>query len=134
MQHFLLRWLHAWAWVAFWVWAVGKASHAYPVNFANALGMGAILTPGVYLPWVLARRENEPELSGMLSAPLATALAGGFVSYLVLGSSSLLGYWDRRPRGATMGGVLAAVVVLHLVAAVCIALAEPRLLPEGDDD
>ena len=128
------RWLQAWAWVALWLWVLGRATHAFPVGLPGAAVLGALLTPGIYLPLVLARREEAPDVSGELSAPLAVALAGLVFSLVVLGALSLLGHWDQRPRGASFAGVAAAVVGLHVAAALCTGLAERWWWGDPDDD
>ena len=128
------RWLHAWGWTALWIFIVGRAGNAFPIGVAGALVLGLVLAPGVYLPLVLARHEREPDMSGELSAPLAVAVGGVFISFLVLGGASLSGHWDQRPRGATLGGVAGAVVGLHLAAALCIGLAERWLWADGDGE
>jgi hypothetical protein len=129
------RWAHAWAWTALWLLALGHATQAFPIGVAGALVKGLLLVPGVYLPIVLVRRETVVDLSGELSAPLAALVAGLFVTFLVLGFGSLFGYWDKRPRGATWGGVAGATLGLHLLAGACIVVAERFIWPEdGDDD
>lgn len=129
----MARWLHAWGWTALWLLLLGRASHAFPVGVAGAALLGLALVPGVYLPLRLAQREQAVDLSGELSAPLAVLVGGVFVSFLVLGGASLFGYWDQRPRGATMAGVAGAVLGLHLLGALCIAVAERWLWPSSDD-
>lgn len=128
------RWAHAWGWTALWLLVLGRSTQAFPVGAAGAALLGLALVPGVYLPLVLMRRERSPDLSGSLSAPLTVLLGGVFVSFLVLGGASLFGYWDQRPRGATMHGVAAAVVGLHVLGALCIGAAEHWLWPRDQDD
>ena len=129
----MARWLHAWGWVALWLLLVGRGSHAFPIGLFSALATAVLLVPGIYLPLVLMRREDAPDLSGELSAPLAAALAGLVFSAVVLGTASLFGFWDQRPRGATLVGLVVAVIALHVLAAVCIGFAERWLWPEDDD-
>ena len=129
----MLRWVHAWGWTALWLLLLGRIGQAFPVGLGSAAGMALLLTPGVYLPQVLAQREREPDLSGDLSAPLAVLLAGLFISFVLLGGFSLLGFWDKRPKGATVTGVAGAVLGLHLLAGLCIGLCE-RWLPSSADE
>lgn len=129
----MTRWLHAWGWVVLWLWIVGRSGHAFPIGLGSALVLAVLLVPGIYLPLVLMRREDTPDLSGELSAPLAVALGGLFFSSVVLGAVSLLGYWDQRPRGATLANLAVGIVGLHVLAAGSIALAEWRLWPQDDD-
>jgi hypothetical protein len=128
------RWLHAWAWVAVWLWLLGRATQAFPMGLPGAVVLGAVLTPGVYLPLVLLRREHGLDLSGELASPFAVALAGLVLSAVLLGGVSLLGHWDQRPRGAGIGGVVAVVLWLHVLASICIGVAERWLWGDEDEE
>ena len=130
----MLRWLHAWGWTVLWLLIVGRSGHAFPVTLGSALVLGVLLLPGVYLPLRLALKERSADLSGELMAPLAMALAGVFVSFVVLGFLSVLGFWDQRPDHATSAGVAVAVVALHVFASISIFLGERWLRLDGTGD
>lgn len=128
------RWMHAWFWTALWIYILGRSTHAFPVGPMGAVILGAVLVAGIYLPLVLMRREREPDLSGDLSPPIAVALGGLFISALALGATGLFGYWDQRPRGATLSGLAGAIVALHLLVPACIAAVEHWLWPRDEDE
>ena len=130
----MLRWLHAWGWTVLWLLIVGRSGHAFPVTLGSALVLGVLLLPGVYLPLRLALKERNADLSGELMAPLAMALAGVFVSFVVLGFLSVVGFWDQRPAHATSAGVAVAVVALHVFASISIFLGERWLRLDGTGD
>ena len=87
----MLRWAHAWGWTALCLLLSGRIGQAFPVSLGSAAVMALLLTPGVYLPLLLAQHEREPDLSGDLLASLAVALVGLFISFVLLGGLSLLG-------------------------------------------
>lgn len=124
----MLRAAHAWFWVAAWLYLLGRGTQAFPIGLVSAAVLGALLTPGIYGPLRLMERERSPDLSGDFSAPVAVAFAGLFISFAVLGFMSLMGFWDVRPAHATAFNVALAVVLLHGLAALCIALSEYWLL------
>ena len=124
----MLRLAHAWFWVAAWLYLLGRGTQAFPIGVLRAVVLGAVLTPGIYGPLRLLRRERRPDLSGDFSAPVATAVAGLFISFVVLGFMSLMGFWDVRPRHAATFNLALAVVLLHGLAGLCIALSEYWML------
>lgn len=94
----MTRWLHAWGWVVLWLWIVGRSGRAFPIGLGSALVLAVLLVPGICLPLVLMRREDAPDLSGELSAPLA-GLAVGIVGLHVLAAGSIaLAEWRLWPQ------------------------------------